>query len=202
MKKFGLLFALFCSFTTFAQNTPEENVWFAKDFQVGLGLSNLMPNESMMGDAHKMAKPVIYARLGIFHYKQFTLGLHGNASTMNVKNTQYYGDFNRTNFYTLGPYLSYFQPVSSTIILEPYLSYDGTEYRSKYNDKKLSYSSDALGIGLDFEYKIDTNAYFIFGLKYSISKLNTNTNPNWEKYLNNYNFLSAKIGFAFAKHRL
>lgn len=202
MKKLSLLFTFLGSTVTFAQQAPKSEIWFAKDFQVALGFSNLLPNESMMGDTHRVAFPVIYARLGIFHFNQFTLGLHANAGGMKVKDSQYYGAFDNTSFYTIGPYVSFSQPISATTLLEPYISYDYSDYRSKYDSKKLTYQSDGLGLGMDYEFNASGNAFFTIGLKYSINKLRTTTNPNWEKYLNNHNFMSVKLGFTFAKNRL
>ena len=202
MKKLFLSITLFSSAFVFSQESAKNEVWFVKGFQVGLGVSNLLPNKSMMGEAHRTAVPVIYARLGVFHINQFTVGLHGNMGGMEVDNSQYYGDFDKTSFYTIGPYVSYFQPISESSLLEPYISYDYTDFRAKYQSKKLKYDSNGLGLGLDYEYKISNGSYFMFGLKYSITKLKTETNRNWEDYLNKYNFVSAKIGFTFAKNRL
>jgi len=200
MKKLILLTTFLYSSLSFAQNIKKE-LWFGQDFELGGGFTNLMPNESMMGDAHQSGQLSAFAKIGIVHYKQFSLGLHGSLSRMRVKAPQYYGLFKRTNFYTVGPYVSFYQPIADDMILEPYISYDYSEYTGTSGRKELRFDGDGLGIGLDFEYHTGNNMFVLFGLKYTISKLRATTNPNWEKYLNNYNFLSAKIAFKFAKYR-
>lgn len=196
-----ILFATFLySSILFAQT--EKEIWFMQDFQISMGFSNLMPNKSMMGDAHATALPVVYGRLGVFHFNQFSIGLHANVARMDVKDTQYYGDFDKTTYFTFGPYISFFQPASSDIALQPYLSYDYSEYSTKFRYKRLDYSSNGLGIGMDFHYKAGEHSFFTFGLKYNINTLDTQAHPNWDKYLNNHHYFSAKIGFNFAKNRL
>jgi len=200
MKKLLLPIALLCSSLIFAQNKKKE-LWFGHDFEIGAGITNLIPNESMMGDAHRSAPFAAFAKAGIAHYKKFTLGIHIEASRMQVKNPQYYGLFKRTRRFTVGPYVSYYQPISDKYVLEPYISYDYSEFAGKSGGKEVSYDSDGLGIGVDFEVHTGNNFFVLFGLKYNISKLRANTHPDWEKYLNNYNFFSAKIAFKFAKYR-
>jgi|SRR5690606_33415201 len=200
MKKLLLLTTLLCSSLMSAQDQKKE-LWFGQDFEIGSGISNLIPNESMMGDAHRSAPFAFFAKIGIAHYKKFTLGIHGNASKMRVKNPQYYGLFKRTSYFSIGPYASFYQPIAENFVLEPYISYDYTEYTGKSGGKKLRYDADGLGIGVDFAVHTGNNFFVLFGLKYSISKLRANTHPDWEKYLNNYNYFSAKIAFKFAKYR-
>ena len=200
MKKLLLSIALLCSSLIFAQNKKKE-LWFGQDFEIGAGIPNLIPNKSMMGDAHRSSQVTFFTKIGIAHYKKFNLGIHGNFGRMQVKDPQYYGLFNRTSYFSIGPYVSYYQPISNNFVLEPYLSYDYTEYTGESGGKKLRYDADGLGIGVDFEVHTGNNFFVLFGLKYNISKLRANTHPDWEKYLNNYNFFSAKIAFKFAKYR-
>lgn len=179
----------------------KKKIWFGQDFELGGGIINVAANESMMGDAHTAAPLSLFLKAGIFHYQQFTIGIHANISGMRVKDPQYYGVFERTNTFTIGPYVSYFQPISEELALEPYLSYDYTEYTAKSGRKELNFNADGLGIGLDLQYKAADNFFVLFGLKYTISTLDAKTHPDWQKYLHNYNFLSAKIAFKFAKYR-
>jgi len=202
MKKI-IFFVLFISnFTCNAQENTNPNISFAKSFQFTFGFANLATNKSMMGEAHNVAFPSVTGRLGIFHYNKFSVGLHASVHSMDVKNTQYYGYFEDTQALAIGPYISYYQPISEKSLLEPYISYDYVNYYSNYDDKKLHSESDGLGLGIDYQYKIVGMAYVTFGLKYSFNKMRTETHPNWEKYMNNYNFMSAKIGFTFSKNRL
>ena len=156
----------------------------------------------MMGDAHSVAFPSFNARLGIFSYSRFTVGFHLGLHRMNVKENDYFGHFERTMVFTPGLYASYYQPISSESLIEPYISYDDSEYTTKGYGKELESESDGLGLGIDYQHKIGSRAYVTFGLKYSFNKMRTETHPNWEKYINNYNFMSAKIGFTFSKNRL
>lgn len=200
MKKLIVIFGLFFSVAVNAQDS--EKIWFVKDFQVSIGFSNLAPNEGMMGDAHRKSFPEVTARIGIFHYNHFSVGMFGNVRNMKVKNRQYYGDFEKTTVRSIGPYVSYFQPISSKSLLEPYISYDYAYYNANFDRKKLSFESDGFGMGIDFEHKVSEKGYFVMGVKYTINKLRSETNPQWEKYLNNYNFFSVKMGFTFASNRL
>lgn len=204
MKKITLLIVLLTTFISNAQEeTNNSKVNFVNTFQFTFGFSNLIPNESMMGESHKSAFPSFSARLGIFSYDKFTVGIHAGLYRMEVKDNQYYGFFNKTTAFVPGFYLSYFQPISNESILEPYLTYDYTKYTSTgYNDKELDSESDGLGLGIDYQHKIGGRAYITLGLKYSFNKMRTETNENWEKYINNYNYMSAKIGFTFSKNRL
>lgn len=202
MKKIAFLILLFSVFKGNSQENSNENISWAKSFQFTIGFSNLAPNKSMMGEAHESAFPLVTGRLGVFHYNKLSLGLNASVHSMDVKKTQYYGYFDYTQAITIGPYISYYQPLSKKSLIEPYVSYDYVNYYSNYNDKKLHSESDGLGLGIDYQYKIGGMPYITFGLKYSINKMRTETNPNWEKYMNNYNFLSAKIGFTFSKNRL
>ena len=201
MKKKLLLLMLLGVVKANAQ-TENSDVSFVNDFQFTFGFSNIAPNKSMMGDAHQETFPYFTGRLGIFSYNRFTVGLHAEVQSMHVKSNSYFGAFDYTNVFTIGPYVSYFQPVSANGLFEPYISYDYANYTSRGDDKKLTFDSDGLGLGIDYEHKIGGKAYVTFGVKYSIHKLRSQTNPAWEKYLNNYNFLSFKVGFTFAKNRL
>lgn len=202
-----IIFFLFASIT-FASNAQTEhkesahNISFVNTFQFTIGFSNLIPNKSMMGEAHSEAFPSITARLGVFSYNRFTIGLNAGFHNMGVKNMQYFGYFDNTSVITLGPYMSYYQTLTANSLFEPYISYDYAKYTSKYLDKELDFESDGLGLGIDYQHKIGNRAYVTFGLKYSFNKMRTETHPNWEKYMNNYNFMSAKIGFTFSKNRL
>lgn len=200
MKKSIIIFGLLFSVAGHAQESGK--IWFVKDFQVGIGFSNLAPNNGMMGDAHRKSFPEINARVGVFHYDRFTVGMFGSIRNMKVKDRQYYGNFETTTVRSIGPYVSYFQPISSSSLLEPYISYDYAYYNANFDRKKLSFESDGFGMGLDFEHKISEKGYFVVGIKYSLNKLRSETNPNWEKYLNNYNYFSVKMGFTFASNRL
>lgn len=202
MKKISLLAILLTSPLSYSQENQTPDIGFARNFQFTVGFSNLATNKSMMGEAHDAAFPSITGRLGIFHYNKFTLGLNASLHGMDVKNTQYYGHFDYTQAMSIGPYASYYQPITESSLLEPYISYDYVNYYSNYDDKKLHSESDGLGLGIDYQYKITGMAYVTFGLKYSFNKMRTVTHPNWEKYMNNYNFLSAKVGFTFSKNRL
>lgn len=194
--------------TTFASNAQTENnekkqnISFVNSFQFALGFSNLAPNKSMMGDAHSEAFPSFTTRLGIFSYNRFTVGIHLGLHRMNVKNNDYFGLFEKTTVFTPGFYLSYYQPLNSESLFEPYISYDNSQYTTKGYGKELESESDGFGLGLDYQHKIGNRAYVTFGLKYSFNKMRTETNPNWEKYMNNYNYMSAKVGFTFSKNRL
>src|SRR5690606_15116877 len=75
MKKKLLLLVLLGVLKANAQ-TENSDVSFVNDFQFTIGVTNVAPNKSMMGDAHKTAFPSFTGRLGIFSYKRFTLGLH------------------------------------------------------------------------------------------------------------------------------
>ena len=193
---------VFISLSSYSQDEKKSKVDFVDTFQFALGVSNVAPNESMMGEAHSPAFPSFGARLGIFSYSRFTLGLHVGLHRMSVKENDYFGHFERTIVFTPGLYASYYQPLSSESLLEPYISYDDSQYTTKGYGKELNSKSDGLGIGIDYQHKIGGRTYFTFGLKYSINKMRTETHPNWEKYINNYNFLTAKIGFTFSKNRL
>lgn len=199
-----LLFALigFAGKAQTENSKSNQNISFVNTFQFTIGFSNLSPNKSMMGDAHEEAFPSITARLGIFSYNRFTIGIHAALHRMSVKNNQYFGEFEKTTVFTPGFYLSYYQPITSESLFEPYISYDNSDYTAKGYEKELNSKSDGLGLGLDYQHKIGSKAYVTFGLKYSINKMRTNTHPDWEKYINNYNFLSAKVGFTFSKDRL
>lgn len=204
MKKITLFLLSLVAVSVNGQNEPKktENISFVNTFQFTIGFTNLAPNKSMMGDAHQEAFPLITGRLGVFNYSRWGLGLHASVHRMRVKDIQYFGNFNKTTAFTIGPYLSYYQPISSESLLEPYISYDYTDYNSSGYDKELSSESDGLGLGLDYEHKISTKTYITLGLKYNINKMRTLTNPEWEKYIINYNFLTAKIGFTFSNNRL
>lgn len=202
MKKIIVLICVLVSLSSYSQNEKKSNVDFVNTFQFSLGFLNLAPNKSMMGDAHSEAFPSFNSRLGIFSYNRFTIGIHVGLHRMSVKNNDYFGHFERTTVFTPGFYASYYQPLSSESILEPYISYDNSQYTTKGNGKELDSESDGLGLGLDYQHKIGNRAYVTFGLKYSFNKMRTETHPNWEKYMNNYNFMSAKIGFTFSKNRL
>ena len=202
MKKITLLLVLLTTYLSNAQEDNTTKVGFVSSFQFTFGFANLAPNKSMMGEAHESAFPLVTGRLGVFHYNKLSLGLNASVHSMDVKKTQYYGYFDYTQAITIGPYISYYQPLSKKSLIEPYVSYDYVNYYSNYNDKKLHSESDGLGLGIDYQYKIGGMPYITFGLKYSINKMRTETNPNWEKYMNNYNFMSAKIGFTFSKNRL
>ena len=202
MKKITLLILLLTTFLSNAQEETNSKIGFVSSFQFTIGFSNLATNKSMMGEAHQSAFPEFTGRLSVFNYSKFYIGLHSSVHSMSVKNTKYYGNFDSTNALTIGPFISFYQPITENSLLEPYISYDYTNYYSNYDDKKLHSESDGLGLGLDFQHKIGNRAYVTFGLKYSINKMRTTTHPDWEKYMNNYNFLSAKIGFTFSKDRL
>lgn len=202
MKKITLLLVLLTTYLSNAQEDNTTKVDFVSSFQFTFGFSNLAPNKSMMGEAHESAFPTFTARLSIFNYSRFNIGLHTDLHFMSVKNTKYYGNFDSTDAITIGPFVSYYQPISENSLLEPYISYDYTNYYSNYDRKKLHSESDGLGLGIDYQHKIGGRAYVTFGLKYSFNKMRTETHPNWEKYMNNYNFMSAKIGFTFSKNRL
>ena len=202
MKKIIFLAVFINTILLNAQEVEKSKFDFVNTFQFTLGFSNLAPNKSMMGEAHESAFPLVTGRLGVFHYNKLSLGLNASVHSMDVKKTQYYGYFDYTQAITIGPYISYYQPLSKKSLIEPYVSYDYVNYYSNYNDKKLHSESDGLGLGIDYQHKVGNRAYVTFGLKYSFNKMRTETNPNWEKYMNNYNFLSAKIGFTFSKNRL
>lgn len=202
MKKVITLFFLVLSVCSYSQDEKNSNIDFVNTFQVTLGFSNLAPNKSMMGDAHQEAFPAINLRLGIFSYKRLTFGIHAGVHRMGVKENQYFGQFEKTTVFSPGLYASYYQPISSDGLFEPYISYDYAEYYTRGYGKKLNADSNGLGLGLDYQHKLGKSAYVTFGLKYSLNKMKTQTNPNWEKYLNNYNFLTAKLGFTFSKNRL
>src|SRR5690554_3050787 len=199
MKKLLLITSLFYTSLVVAQQ-EKKDVLFFKEFEIGLKAINLTTNKSMMGDAHQIGHS-LFAKLGIVHYKSFSLGIHGNISGMQVKDTQYYGVFDKTSFNTIGVYAGYFYPMSDNIYLEPHLSYNASKYTAKDSYKELNYGSQGLGIGLDFQYRVNNGLFLSLGLQYTINKLDTTTHQNWQKYLNNYNFLSAKIAFKFAKYR-
>lgn len=203
MNKLTKLFLLLASFTGFSQEQDTSKaISFANSFQFTLGFSNLAANKSMMGDAHQEAFPAISARLGIFSYNRFTLGIHAGVFRMSVKETPYFGQFERTTVFNPGFYASYYHPISTQGLFEPYFSYDYAEYFTKGYGKELDSDSNGLGFGLDYQHKISTSAYVTFGVKYTWNKMSTQTNPNWEKYINNYQYLSAKLGFTFSKNRL
>ena len=203
MKKIIVLMCVFVSLLSYSQDDKKPKVDFVDTFQFTFGFSNLAANKSMMGDAHSEAFPLVTARLGIFSYSRFTAGIHAAIHRMKTKNNNYFGYFHRTTAFTPGFYLSYYQPINSNSLIEPYISYDYTKYTSTgYGSKELDFESDGLGLGIDYQHKVGSRAYVTFGLKYSFNKMRTETNPNWEKYMNNYNFLSAKIGFTFSKNRL
>lgn len=204
MKNVILSICALCSITSNAQNEPNTQTYisFADTFQFTFGFANLAANESMMGDAHQEAFPLITGRLGIFNYNRFSLGLHGSVHRMSIKDIQYFGNFSKTTAYTIGPYLSYYIPVSAEGLIEPYVSYDYTDYTSKGFGKKLDSESDGLGLGIDYQHKVGGKAYMTIGLKYHMNTMRTSTHPNWEKYMNNYNYLSAKVGFTFSNNRL
>lgn len=202
MKKIITLLFVLVGITSHSQNEKKSNIDFVNTFQFTLGFSNLAPNESMMGDAHEEAFPYLAGRLGIFSYNRFTIGIHAGLSRMTVKSNDYFGHFEKTTVFTPGFYLSYYQPITSESLFEPYISYDNSQYTSKGYGKELDSESDGLGLGIDYQHKISNRAYVTFGLKYSFNKMRTETHPNWEKYMNNYNFMSAKIGFTFSKNRL
>lgn len=202
MRKIITLLLAIISITSYSQNENNSKFDFVNTFQFTLGFSNLAPNKSMMGDSHTEAFPSFTARLGIFSYSRFTIGIHAGLYRMSVKNNDYFGHFEKTTVFTPGFYLSYFQPVSANSLFEPYISYDNSQYTTNGYGKELESQSDGLGLGIDYQHNIGSRAYITFGLKYSINKMRTETNPNWEKYMNNYNFLSAKVGFTFSKNRL
>lgn len=188
--------------SSYSQNEKNQNIDFVNTFQFTLGFSNLTPNKSMMGDAHSEAFPSFGARLGIFSYNRFTIGMHLNYQRMSVKSNDFFGLFEKTTVFTPGLYLSYYQPITTESLFEPYISYDNSLYTTKGYGKELNAESNGLGLGLDYQHKIGNKAYVTFGLKYSFNKMQTETHPNWEKYINNYNYMSAKIGFTFSKNRL
>ena len=202
MKKIIVLMCILVSLSSYSQDEKKSKVGFVDTFQFTFGFSNLAANKSMMGDAHSAAFPSFNARLGIFSYSRFTVGFHLGLHRMNVKENDYFGHFERTIVFTPGLYASYYQPISSESLIEPYISYDDSEYTTKGYGKELESESDGLGLGIDYQHKVGSRAYVTFGLKYSINKMRTETHPNWEKYMNNYNFMSAKIGFTFSKNRL
>lgn len=202
MKKIIFLAVFINTILSNAQEVEKSKFDFVNTFQFTLGFSNLAPNKSMMGDAHSEAFPSFSARLGIFSYSRFTVGFHLGLHRMSVKENNYFGHFERTTVVTPGLYASYYQPISSESLIEPYISYDDSQYTTKGYGKELESESDGLGLGIDYQHKVGSRAYVTFGLKYSFNKMRTETNPNWEKYMNNYNFLSAKIGFTFSKNRL
>ncbi|UUV20948.1 hypothetical protein [Paenimyroides aestuarii] len=201
MKKMVSLYCLLISFSGFSQNEKNSSIDFFNTFQMTLGFSNLAPNNSMMGDAHKVAFPSLQGRLAIISYQRFTVGAHLGFQRMMVKNNNYFGYFEKTTVLTPGLYASFYQPINEQSILEPYISYDKSQYTSNGFGKELNSESNGLGLGVDYLHKIGTNAYFTFGMKYSIHKMQTDTAPNWEKYMNNYQFLTAKIGITFSKNR-
>ena len=203
MKKIIVLMCVLLSLSSYSQDEKKSKVDFVDTFQFTFGFSNLTPNKSMVGDAHSEAFPLIAARLGIFSYSRFTAGIHASLHRMETKNNNYFGFFHRTTAFTPGFYLSYYQPITAESLIEPNVSYDYTKYTSTgYGSKELDFESDGLGLGIDYQHKIGGRAYLTLGLKYSINKMRTETHPNWEKYMNNYNFMSAKIGFTFSKNRL
>ncbi len=203
MKKIIVLLCVFASLAGYSQEKKKSKVDFVNTFQFTIGFSNLTPNKSMMGDAHSEAFPSISAHLGIFSYSRFTAGIHASLHRMEVKNNNYFGFFHRTTAFIPGFYLSYYQPITTESLIEPNISYDYTKYTSTgYGEKELDFESDGLGLGIDYQHKIGNRAYVTFGLKYSVNKMRTETHPNWEKYINNYNYMSAKIGFTFSKNRL
>lgn len=202
MKKAIILTLLFNAINLSAQETKSNYIGFVDSFQFTFGFTNLVSNHSMMGEAHKASFPLFTARLGIFQINKLSVGLHASLHSMEVRNTNYYGYFTNTNAGTIGPYLSYYQEISESSLLEPYISYDFVHYKSNYEDKKLKSESDGLGLGIDYQHKISRKAYVTFGLKYSFNKMRTETHRNWEKYMNNYNFMTAKIGFTFSRNRL
>lgn len=204
MKKVIIALSFIVSLGSNAQNEPtnQKNISFANTFQFSLGFANLAANESMMGDAHQEAFPLITGSLGVFNYNRFSLGLHTSFHKMNVKDIQYYGNFSRTTAFTIGPYLSYYAPVSAEALVEPYISYDYTEYAGKGFGKELNSVSDGLGLGIDYKHKIGNTSYITLGVKYHINQMRTTTHPDWVQYMNKYNFLSAKVGFNFSNNRL
>ena len=201
MKKIIVLLSIFTTLTGYSQTEIKSKVDFVNTFQFTFGFSNLAPNNSMMGDAHSEAFPTFNARLGIFSYNRFTIGIHLGLHRMSVKNNNYFGHFEKTTVFTPGFYASYYLPLTSENLLEPYISYDHSQYTTKGYGKELNSESDGLGLGIDYQHKIGGRAYLTLGLKYSINKMRTETHPNWEKYMNNYNFMSAKVGFTFSKNR-
>lgn len=195
-----LLF-VYASVSHAQETTPQKDIWFGNDFQIALGVNNILPNNSMMGDAHKLGFPKISMRIGIFHAHQWTLGITGSLNQSKVKDPQFFGDFDETIYREIGPYVSYYKSITENDALEAYASYDYVHYTATGNDKKMTFESNGLGLALDWHNKISNRAYMTIGFKYSINKLNTKTHPNWEKYLNNYNYASVKVGFTFAKYR-
>lgn len=203
MKKIIVLMCVLVSLSSYSQDEKKSKVDFVDTFQFTFGFSNLAPNKSMMGDSHSEAFPLIAARLGIFSYSRFTAGIYASLHRMETKNNNYFGFFHRTTAFTPGFYLSYYQPITAESLIEPYVSYDYTKYTSTgYGNKELDFEGDGLGLGIDYQHKIGGRAYLTLGLKYSFNKMRTETNANWEKYMNNYNFMSARIGFTFSKNRL
>jgi len=202
MRKIILIALLLTANLCNAQEEDNSKIGFVSSFQFTIGFSNLAANKSMMGEAHESAFPSFTSRLSVFNYSKFYIGFHGSLHVMQLKSTKYYGNFDSTDVVTIGPFISFYQPITEKSLLEPYLSYDYTNYYSNHDDKKLHSESDGLGLGIDYQHKIGGRAYITLGLKYSINKMRTETHPNWEKYINNYNFMSAKVGFTFSKNRL
>lgn len=198
-KTFLLISILFHSFT-YSQEKMESNIAFFKDYQIGVSATNLLSNESMMGNSHNIGHN-LHFKLGVLHIHHFTLGVQVGYGGMKVGDTTFYGDFYYTKTKNIGPYVSMYIPLSNDNELEPYISYEYLDYKTKYRSKQMDFESNGLGLGIDYNFKFGEISYLTFGLKYSMQTMNTQTNYEWEAFMNKHNFVSAKIAVTFAKYR-
>ena len=200
MKRIVLACGLFVHTMTIAQINTEKNVWLVNDYQIGVSATNVLHNESMMGTTHNTGYHVHF-KLGAIHVRQFTLGLQLGYGGMRVGNSEFYGDFDYTKTQSVSPYVSMYIPLKNENQLEPYISYEYIDYKSKHLSKEMDFDSNGLSLGLDFNYKFGTISYLTFGLKYSMQTMNIQTHPEWETFMNKHNYISAKIAVTFAKYR-
>lgn len=200
MKKVIPFLAILCSLSMNAQYQTPRVFWVFNDFQVAIGATNLLPNKSMLGDAHATGI-ALDMRLGVFHYRQLSLGVQSGWSNMRVNDNKYYGNFDNTRTLKIGPYVSYFLPINSENILEPFATYEFSDYKARYASNQLDFEGSGLGLGVDFQHKIGNITYLTLGIKYTMNTINAETHPKWENYLNKHDFISMKIGFTFAKYR-
>lgn len=198
MKKLLLLSAMIVSQVLSAQT--ERKVWVFTDFEIGLHATSLLRNNSMMGDALKPGYQIHY-KMGMLHINQFTLGAQLAIGGNRINDHQYFGNFDYVSSVQISPYVSLYIPIENENNIEPYISYDYTEFTAKKYRNSMNFESNGLGLGIDYNYKIANITYLTFGLKYTLNTLNTETHPQWESYLNKQNFLSAKFAISFTKYR-
>lgn len=167
---------------------------FEEEFSI-YGFKTKHYGNNFLNKANKPEIAGFGAQLVLFKVHDLGFGIGGDLLSYRVTDKALGGNIERSNIKRLYGKLIYYVNINEDIRIEPLVGYDKFIIQQRSGDKKFGrQEGNAFIIGTNVTYKIDKTLAFFIGIEYLKSKIEVNTNPEFETFFNQSKQLNLKLG--------